>query len=74
MNELILVKEIYPLYAVRKSSEEFKNIAEIKIIDKGDAWKCTFKPKNDIQLSILISEYENYIIDLINSEKLYDVY
>ena len=74
MNELKLSKDIYPIIAVRKSSEEFKNIAEITINDDSSDWICSFKLLNDIPLDMLIAEFENYVIDLINSEKIYDTY
>ena len=72
MNELLLSKEIYPLTALKKTAAQFNNIAQINIKENTDNWKCDFELRKDIPLDMVISEFENYIIDLINSEKMYE--
>lgn len=72
MNELLLSKEIYPLTALQKSAAQFNNIAKIIIKDNIDSWECNFELRKDIPLDMVVSEFENYIIDLINSEKMYE--
>ena len=72
MNELLLSKEIYSLTALQKSAEQFNNIAKITIEDNTESWNCSFELRKDIPLEIVVSEFENYVIDLINSEKMYE--
>jgi len=57
---------------LKTATVSFENIAEIDIRDATDNWVCIFDAKADAPLSLIVKEFENYVIDLINSEKMYE--
>lgn len=72
INSLILSREVYSLYAVETAAKQFEQITEITINEKGRSFECSFKLLQNIPINLVKAEFENYVIDLINSEKLYD--
>lgn len=72
MNRLILSIEIYPLSSIKAAINCFSDIATIHIEKDNDAFICTFNMIKTIPVEICIAEFENYLIDYINSEKQYE--
>lgn len=73
INSLLLSKEIYPYCAVKFAAKQFSDIADITVSRQGDLIKCSFKMLQNISIDIVQAEFENYVIDFVNSEKFYDV-
>ena len=71
MNEFSLSKELYPLGAVKIAVDSFSEIAAITVEESGSVLICSFNMIKSIPVNICMSEFENYLIDLINSEKMY---
>lgn len=71
MNRLILSSEIYPLNSIKAAINSFSDIATIFIEQGNSAFVCTFNMIKTIPVEICMAEFENYLIDLINSEKQY---
>lgn len=72
MNELFLSEEVYPLSAVKRAVNAFSEIAAITVEEGKSVLICSFNTLKSIPVDICMSEFENYLIDLINSEKLYE--
>lgn len=72
MNKLLLSEELYPLSAVRIAVNSFSEIASITVEEGNGVLICPFTMLKSIPENICMSEFENYLIDLINSEKLYE--
>ena len=72
MNKLLLSEELYPLSAVRIAVNSFSEIASITVEEGNGVLICSFTMIKSIPENICMSEFENYLIDLINSEKLYE--
>jgi len=71
MNKLILEREIYSESMIKKAIEDYSLIAQIKM-DKNDSGiVCTFI-KTEYDLDKTIDEFENYLIDLTNSNRDFD--
>lgn len=68
MNNLALTKEIYDIDSISDTMKAFSSIAEIGVDEDEEHFYvhfCNEKCATDI----LISEFENYCIDIINKEK-----
>ena len=64
---LKLNKEIYQLGFIKQATNAFKALAQITIEDNGAYWICSFFDcERDEQQTI--SEFENYLIDLLNCQ------
>ncbi|MDY3844787.1 MAG: HxsD-like protein [Ruminococcus sp.] len=72
MNELFLSEEVYPLNAVKMAVNAFSEIAAITVEEGNSVLICSFNMLKSIPVDICMSEFEKYLIDLINSEKLYE--
>lgn len=66
MTSLKLKKEIFNLGAVETAREAFSGLAEVTIREEGDNWACLFEKciYGEVETS---SEFENYVIDLMNA-------
>ena len=71
MNDLYLPKELYPYGAILNAKNAFQQIAHITMEQTEEIWICHFMMCNNYPLDITMMEFENYIIDYINSEKIY---
>ena len=67
MNELKLHSNIYSMIQVEKAAKAYRDICQIKINKNGNYIICEFTncfyDKNET-----ISEFKNYIIDLMNTD------
>ena len=65
-NDKTYDKNIYPRFVLESAISAYKSIASIKIKEKDGAFMCSFgKSKADTQ--IVINEFDNYLIELLNS-------
>ncbi|HAE53132.1 MAG TPA: hypothetical protein DCG30_07755 [Ruminococcus sp.] len=71
MNSIIFNREIYPRKIIEYTAYIFKNLCEIDITESDCDFICRFKSLSEINEIKVIREFENYMIDYINSEKLY---
>lgn len=71
MNEIKWDKDIYSESVIRLTAKEFRNLCKVDIQETKDSFICCFHSLSAIQEELVISEFENYMIDYINSEKLY---
>ena len=71
MNDISWSKEIYPRKIIEYTSDIFKDICRTDIQETEHSFICCFKSISEISEDIIIREFENYMIDYINSEKLY---
>lgn len=72
MHDLRLSKELYSQVAIFKAQNAFKQITSISITETETEFLCDFTVHGNYPVSITIMEFENYIIDYINSEKIYE--
>lgn len=64
---LTLNKEIFDIAAIQIAVKDYQNIARITVTDTEAHWNC--KITNCIcDSNLAASEFENYIIDLMNSK------
>lgn len=71
MSDLYLPKELYSYGAILNAKNAFQQIAHITMEQTEEIWICHFRMRNNYPLDITMMEFENYIIDYINSEKIY---
>lgn len=67
MSELLLRKSIFDINSINKAKNSFKELCSISIKETEKYFVCSFSScvYDDC---ITVSEFENYIIDLINNE------
>ena len=71
MSDLYLPKELYPYGAILNAKNALQQIAHITKEQTEEIWICHFRMRNNYPFDITMMEFENYIIDYINSEKIY---
>ena len=71
MNELLLSPELYPAAAVRCASARFQAICQIAVTEENGQILCRFEMLQPVPVQTAVREFENYLIDYINAEKLY---
>ena len=70
MLNLKLSKAIYKEDAIHKAITAFSNISSISCFDVGNSYICSFS--GCVEDEVLTSkEFENYLIDLLNSKNDY---
>ncbi|BCN31081.1 HxsD-like protein [Anaeromicropila herbilytica] len=69
MSKLLLTKEIFDYQVLKRAQRDFKDIANITIVDSLEYWELFFK---DCQADekVVLAEYENYVIDMLNQKEL----
>lgn len=73
MNDLKLNKELYDRKDIVSVAKVFSHLAMIRIEDDNDYWKCRFENcRYDTEQTK--REFENYLIDHINSKGRKDDY
>ena len=65
-------KDIYDRRVVEYASDQFGTIMRTIIKENAKMIICSFTILNDVSEDVAIKEFENYMIDFINSEKLYN--
>ena len=68
-NELELYHNLYPIEQIRKSVEAFSQFARIEVIQGEEKSRVRFTNEK-YELCILLGEFENYLIDLINKRNV----
>lgn len=63
MREKTYNKKIYKYAVLLKAKNDYFRLADIQIDDCGDEWKCVFSSET-VPLDILVSEFDNYLIEL----------
>lgn len=67
MKILLLNSAIYDEARIIDAVSAYKDLADIKVVKRGDYWECRFRHcLYDEQETAW--EFENYIIDLLNSK------
>jgi|GEM_PF-6433479 len=59
-------KRIYPRQTLENAVFAYKGIANIRINEERDSYKCVFG-KSSIDTKTVINEFDNYLIELLNS-------
>ncbi len=59
-------KKIYQLEAIKKSTEEFKDLAEIKIENDQDYIKVSFDKIDAEYQGVIKDEFANYVLGLLS--------
>lgn len=68
---LKLNKEIYSKVYIITAMQAYADLAQITVKDISEYWQCSFtRCRYDLQETIL--EFENYLIDLVNSNDFND--
>lgn len=70
MMELKLNKQIFDGFAIETAISAYKGLATIDLLDGIDHWICSFSDC-EYPEKLTALEFENYVIDLMNS-KHYD--
>lgn len=66
-NEQVYTKAFYSSEVLSQAIDDYKKIAKIKLHDGGEYYKCEFlRCVADTQL--VINEFNNYLIELLNSK------
>lgn len=63
MREKTYNKKIYKYAVLSRAINDYCRLADIQIEDCGDEWKCVFSSET-VPLDILVSEFDNYLIEL----------
>lgn len=71
MNNVSFCKEVYDRHALLYTISQFDAICTVRITEKQSEFVCEFENKSDLDDITIIREFENYMIDYINSEKVY---
>lgn len=58
-------KAFYTKKVLDKAILDYRQIASIKISDKDKYWECAFE-SNKMPIEIIINEFDNYLIELLN--------
>lgn len=65
-NERVYTKDFYSKVVLNQAIDDYKKIAKIKLLEEGKHYKCVFfRCAVDVQL--VINEFDNYLIELLNS-------
>ena len=65
-NRQIYCKEVYPVSIIREAIKDYERIATIEVSDDGKNYCCTFK-HCAVDTARVIREFDNYLIELLNS-------
>ena len=68
MNELFLFSEIYKQRQIEETIDAFSDLCSVDVVEYEDGFGCVF---SDLRYDVEITkkEFENYLIDLINTTK-----
>lgn len=66
-NEQVYSKAFYSKEVILTAINDYKKIAKIKLFDCDEHYKCEFK-KCVIGSEIVVNEFNNYLIELMNSK------
>ncbi len=66
-NERVYTKIFYPKEVLNQAIYGYKKIAKIKLLEVGGYYKCEFF-QCAIDTQLVINEFNNYLIELLNSK------
>ena len=68
MNRLLLTKDLYHIVPINEAISSFRNICEVSLSENTKYYICSFD-RCSYNPDITTQEFENYVIDLMNSHK-----
>ena len=73
-NECLFNKNVYPKEVIASAIDDYKNISEIELCEEDDFYRCRFN-KCLLGPSIVMNEFNNYLIEILNSkQRRHDIY
>lgn len=66
-NEQVYTKTFYPKEVLNQAIDDYKKIAKIKLLEDGEYFKCEFF-RCAVDTQLVINEFNNYLIELLNSK------
>lgn len=65
-NEQVYTKTFYPKEVLDQAIADYKKIAKIKLLEDGKYFNCAFS-QCAVDTQLVINEFNNYLIELLNS-------
>lgn len=59
-------KEVYPISAIMQAIQDYKRVSTIEVSEEGDNYCCTFT-RSVVDRTRVVHEFDNYLIELLNS-------
>ena len=66
-NEQVYTKIFYSKEVLNQAIDDYRRIAKIKLLDDGGHYKCKFS-QCSVDTQLVINEFNNYLIELLNSK------
>lgn len=66
-NEQVYIKTFYPKEVLNQAIDDYKKIAKIKLLEDDEYCKCEFL-RCAVDTQLIINEFNNYLIELLNSK------
>lgn len=66
-NEQVYIKTFYPKEVLNQAIGDYKKIAKIKLLEDDEYYKCEFL-RCAVDTQLVINEFNNYLIELLNSK------
>ena len=66
-NEQVYTKTFYSKEVLNQAIDDYKKIAKIKLLEDGEYFKCVFF-RCAVDTQLVINEFNNYLIELLNSK------
>jgi len=66
-NEQVYTKTFYPKKVLEQAIDDYKKIAKIRLLNDGEYFKCDFF-RCSVDTQLVINEFNNYLIELLNSK------
>lgn len=66
-NEQVYTKDFYSKEVLNQAIDDYKRIAKIKLLEDGGRYKCKFS-RCAVDTQLVINEFNNYLIELLNSK------
>ena len=66
-NEQVYTKAFYSKEVLNQAIDDYKKIAKIKLLEDGECYKCEFF-RCAVDTQLVINEFNNYLIELLNSK------
>lgn len=66
------MREIYSKAVIEYAAEQFKELLKIDIKETNTSFVCGIEVTANVPEDIVLKEFENFMIDYLNSEKMYE--
>lgn len=66
-NEQVYTKTFYRKEVLNQAIDDYKKIAKIKLLEDNEYYKCEFF-RCAVNTQLVINEFNNYLIELLNSK------